>query len=367
MTFFRRFFTIASLSTASIGYFSANRLFCGIAVEQSEQKKRKVSKYDQQFRRFASCEYLGVLYMTPNDFLQSLFQDKAPVKIFHSLTVADVQKALAKPQLTISSQFFRRLGNKGLISFTDYLFLLALINEPSSRFEVIFDLLDADYSGSIDSNEFSMLYNVTAGVPDEQELTSSELSLYPRENLFEQSTLMQTLFGKDGKRLLKKEDFYKFIEIFQNEILEVEFILHSPNGKTISPFEFARILLQNTNLSEQRYDEFLSRLHKLSVNIEITIEDFKKFYKFINHLDDFQMAMKMYMLANKPISLHEFKRAIHVCTNLDIGEHVLQTLFCMFDADGDGHMSSKEFMVLFRNRRPRGIHKVSSVYVLFIY
>lgn len=108
--------------------------------------------------------------------------------------------------------------------------------------------------------------------------------------------------------------------------------------------------------------------------MKITLEDFKTFYKFINHLDDFQMAMKMYMLANKPISLgmlglissmfvDEFKRAIQVCANLNIGEHVLQTLFCMFDADGDGHMSPKEFMVLFRNRRPRGIHKVRQYFV----
>ncbi|KAM3181851.1 hypothetical protein ACTXT7_013549 [Hymenolepis weldensis] len=293
-------------------------MFCGTAVQQNEQKNKE-SKFEQQFRRFASREYLGVLYMTSNDFLQSLFQEKSLGKNFHSLTATDAQNALVKPKLTLSSQFFRSLGNSGLISFTDYLFLLAVLNEPSSRFEIFFDVLDADCSGTIDLNEFSLLYKVTAGVPDEQEFFSSELSL--------------------------------------NEILEVEFTLHSPNGKTISSTEFARVLLQNTDLPEQCYDEFLSRLNRLSVNVEITIEDFKKFYKFINHLCDFQMAMKMYMLANKPISLHEFKRAIQVCTNLDIGEHVLQTLFCMFDADGDGHMSPKEFMVLFRNRRPRGIHK----------
>ncbi|VDL19109.1 unnamed protein product [Hymenolepis diminuta] len=295
--------------------------------------------------------------MTSNDFLQSLFQEKNLGKSFHSLTAADAQNTLVKPKLTLSSQFFRNLGNNGLISFTDYLFLLAVLNEPSSRFEIFFDVLDADYSGTIDLNEFSLLYKVTAGVLDEQEFTSGELSLFPKVNLSEQSTLLQVFFGNDGKGLLKKEDFYRFIENLQNEILEVEFTLHSPNGKTISSTEFARVLLQNTDLPEQCYDEFLSRLNRLSVNAEITIEDFKKFYKFINHLCDFQMAMKMYMLANKPISLHEFKRAIQVCTNLDIGEHVLQTLFCMFDADGDGHMSPKEFMVLFRNRRPRGIHK----------
>lgn len=37
---------------------------------------QKASKFDRQFRRFASREYLGVLYMTSNDFLQSLFQEQ---------------------------------------------------------------------------------------------------------------------------------------------------------------------------------------------------------------------------------------------------------------------------------------------------
>lgn len=63
----------------------------------------------------------------------------------------------------------------------------------------------------------------------------------------------------------------RFIENLQNEILEVEFTLHSPNGKTISSIEFARVLLQNTDLPEQCYDEFLSRLNRLSVNAEVRV------------------------------------------------------------------------------------------------
>ncbi|KAL5104514.1 Calcium uptake protein 3 mitochondrial [Taenia crassiceps] len=135
---------------------------------------------------------------------------------------------------------------------------------------------------------------------------------------------MRVFFGKDGKRLLKREDFYRFIENFQNEILEVEFALSSPNGVTISPTEFARVLLHNTDLPESRYDEFLSRLSRLPADME-------------------------------PIGL--FPSAIRVCANVEISEQALQTLFCMFDSDGDGHMSPQEFMVLLRNMRPRGIHK----------
>ncbi|VDK25851.1 unnamed protein product [Taenia asiatica] len=234
---------------------------------------------------------------------------------------------------------------------------MASLLEPSSRFEVVFNVLDADSNGAIDVDEFSLLYGVSAGAPDQAQSTHDRLSLYPQGNLTDQSTIMRVFFGKDGRQLLKKEDFYKFIENLQNEILEVEFALSSSDGATISPTGFARVLLHNTNLSESRYDEFLSRLNRLPADMEITLEDFKRFYKFINHLDDFQMAMKMYMLANRPISLTEFKQAIRVCANVEIGEEALQTLFCMFDSDGDGHMSAQEFMVLLRNMRPRGIHK----------
>ncbi|EUB54855.1 EF-hand domain-containing family member [Echinococcus granulosus] len=352
--YFKNVFFVLSATVSTVGYFGAKRLLCSTVLWQTDQWGCNSSKYDQHFRLFASREYCGVLYMTPNDFLQSLFQEKPPTSQLNSLSPDEVKTILQKAGHCGSKNLFRKLGNQGLISFTDYLFLLGLLNKPSSRYEVAFDILDTDYSGAIDANEFSMLYGVSAGAPDQMQLTHDRLSL---GNLSDQSTLMRVFFGKDGKQLLKKEDFYKFIENFQNEILEAEFTLSSPNGATISPTNFARVLLHNTDLPESRYDEFLSRLRRLPANVEITLEDFKRFYKFVNHLDDFQMAMKMYMLANRPISLTEFKRAIRACVNLEIGEQALQTLFCMFDADGDGHMSPQEFMVLLRNRRPRGIHK----------
>uniref|UniRef100_A0A5K3ELI1 EF-hand domain-containing protein n=1 Tax=Mesocestoides corti TaxID=53468 RepID=A0A5K3ELI1_MESCO len=195
------------------------------------------------------------------------------------------------------------LGNQGLISFTDYLFILGLLNKPSSRFEVLFDLLDDDCSGAIDEGEFSVLYKVSAGVSSVGETPGSRLALCPEDSFSKQSTLMKFFFGDDGKKMLQKQQFYRFIENVQNEILEVEFALNSPSGAVISPTEFAQVLLHNTNIPELHYDVFLSRLKRLPSNMEITLDDFKSFYKFINHLDDFQMAMKMYQLANRPISL----------------------------------------------------------------
>lgn len=118
--------------------------------------------------------------MTPNDFLQSFFQEKSSgIKFFYYLLIIldnrfrsvsseEVHKFNENSAGKKCSNFFRVLGNQGLISYTDYLFLLTLINskfmhfndfliEPSASYEVFFDVLDTNSSGSIDSDEFAMV------------------------------------------------------------------------------------------------------------------------------------------------------------------------------------------------------------------
>ena len=38
------------------------------------------------------------------------------------------------------------------------------------------------------------------------------------------------------------------------------------------------------------------------LQIGITFEEFRRFYQFLNNLDDFSIAMRMYTLADQPIS-----------------------------------------------------------------
>ena len=52
-----------------------------------------------------------------------------------------------------------------------------------------------------------------------------------------------------------------------------------------------------------RYDDFLERLAKREkYDMGITFTDFKEFFQFLNNLDDFAIAMRMYTLADKAIS-----------------------------------------------------------------
>lgn len=64
-------------------------------------------------------------------------------------------------------------------------------------------------------------------------------------------------FGKDGKNELKYEDFTRFMENLQHEILELEFHEFSKGHDTISELDFAKILLRYTQLDTDEYVFFL--------------------------------------------------------------------------------------------------------------
>lgn len=86
----------------------------------------------------------------------------------------------------------------------------------------------------------------------------------------------------------------------------------------------------------------------------ITFAEFKAFCQFLNNLDDFAIAMRMYTLSDQPISRDEFNRAVKICTGESLSDHLVRTVFQIFDEDGDGHLSYKEFIAIMRDRLHRG-------------
>merc|ERR1712083_136711 len=79
----------------------------------------------------------------------------------------------------------------------------------------------------------------------------------------------------------------------------------------------------------------------------------------MGNLDDFQIAMKMYTLADKPISQEEFSRAVHICTGKHLSTHMVHTVFQIFDDDGDGLLSYQEFVAMMKDRIHRGLKTYS--------
>ncbi|PNI94738.1 MICU2 isoform 8, partial [Pan troglodytes] len=116
----------------------------------------KLSLRKQRFMQFSSLEHEGEYYMTPRDFLFSvMFEQMERKTSVKKLTKKDIEDTLSGIQTAgCGSTFFRDLGDKGLISYTEYLFLLTILTKPHSGFHVAFKMLDTDGNEMIEKREF---------------------------------------------------------------------------------------------------------------------------------------------------------------------------------------------------------------------
>uniref|UniRef100_H2YW34 EF-hand domain-containing protein n=1 Tax=Ciona savignyi TaxID=51511 RepID=H2YW34_CIOSA len=64
--------------------------------------------------------------------------------------------------------------------------------------------------------------------------------------------------------------------------------------------------------------------------------------------------MQMYTLAGRSIGQDEFMRAVQISTGHQLSEHLVHTLFQIFDKDGDNRLSHVEFIGVMKDRINRG-------------
>ncbi|KPP57535.1 hypothetical protein Z043_124730, partial [Scleropages formosus] len=181
----------------------------------------------------------------------------------------------------------------------------------------------------------------------------SDLAERADENMMIDTTLLVHFFGKKGKAELTFDDFYRFMDNLQTEVLEIEFLSYSKGMTTISEEDFARILLRYTNV--ENISSYLENVRQCIPDEKgITFEEFRSFFQFLNNLEDFAIAMQMYNFASRSIGQDEFARAVYVATGLKLTRHLVNTIFKIFDVDHDDQLSYKEFIGIMKDRLHRG-------------
>ncbi|XP_035983657.1 calcium uptake protein 3, mitochondrial isoform X2 [Fundulus heteroclitus] len=362
-----------------------------------------MSSYENRFRLFGSVECEGQLYMTPLNFIESItLNEPRSRRGWKSLTKKELDKVLSDtpPVWKGSSNLFRNLRERGAISYTEYLFLLCILTKPHAGFRIAFNMFDADGNEMVDKREFLVLEEIfrkkkdrKEAADDSQRLDQQSLQLFGHRksqthsvrkkdvqhagtpgmwdvlrrgtsqvlfsDLTEQvdekteTTLLVHFFGKKGKAELKFEDFYKFMDNLQTEVLEIEFLSYSKGMPTISEEDFARILLRYTNVDDvSGYMENVR--HSIPDEKGISFEEFRSFFQFLNNLEDFAIAMQMYNFAHRSVGQDEFTRAVYVATGIQLSPHLVNTVFKIFDEDRDGKLSHKEFIGVMKERLHRG-------------
>lgn len=343
------------------------RKMVGLDSADTGMEVRKLSTREKRFLKFSSVEWDGQIYMTPQDFLESVIEAEPKPRLKRrKLADRDISalRDFTPDMAANSDSLFRTLGNRGIISYTEYLFLLTILIKPSSGFKIAFSMLDQDGNERIDKEEFKVLEAIfSAAAKDRKEnsdVEEDDFGLQKEHHATIDTSLLIHFFGKSGGEELQFSEFCLFMENLQTEVLYMEFGEFSKGAPTISELDFARILLRYTFLNSEDYDTILERLcERLPEEMGVTFEEFKNFCMFLNNLDDFQIAMKMYTLADKPISQDEFSRAVHICTGKKLSPHMVHTVFQIFDDDGDGLLSYQEFVAMMKDRIHRGLKTYS--------
>ncbi|XP_068157932.1 calcium uptake protein 3, mitochondrial isoform X5 [Drosophila tropicalis] len=354
-----------------------------IQRDENDAELVKLTARERRFIKFASVEYDDQLYMTPQDFLDSVVeQEPRPRLKRRQLSTEELEKykdqtpALKKG----STRLFRNLRDKGIVSYTEYLFLLSILTKPKSGFRIAFNMFDTDGNQRVDKDEFLVMERIFSGAWKEKhggdELPENNASDNTSQSPVESSryvddgeglqrrhvvptTLQLHFFGKRGTGVINYDNFYNFMDNLQTEVLELEFHEFSKGNHIISELDFAKILLRYTYLATDEYDIFLDRLlERVKEEKGIKFNEFRDFCHFLNNLDDFTIAMRMYTLADRAISKEEFSRAVKICTGYSLSLHLIDTVFAIFDEDGDGLLSYKEFIAIMKDRLHRGF-KVS--------
>uniref|UniRef100_A0A914GXM7 Sodium/calcium exchanger membrane region domain-containing protein n=1 Tax=Globodera rostochiensis TaxID=31243 RepID=A0A914GXM7_GLORO len=400
--------------------------------DDSSDEHFKLPRRLKRFRKFASVEFDGEIFMTPQDFLDSLTLDEPSERVFRTvLSEHQVRKmvGLTPPLRKGTHKMFRALGDNGIISYAEYLFLITLLTKSHDSFNVAFLMFDEDDNFQIDKEEFFKIqFLITSGarpsatgvsreVFDQngnecvvnsdfaspfvpvggffQSLTdekqrfehlissnvafirtraerlkkdssrNSKLAIYPAimEEATEamrkrETTITIHLFGRRGQNTLSFDEFQSFYHRLQREIIEIEFKEFSRGKDRISTVDFARLVLRYSLLHREEQSPYIRRAYERSEYNEegITLQQFEQFSMFLNNLEDFSKAVRLYSLADIPVSQSEFIRAVKCSTGFSLDSGLVSVLYKIFDANADDKLSYREFIAVMSDRLSRG-HK----------
>ncbi|PAV84196.1 hypothetical protein WR25_06123 [Diploscapter pachys] len=174
--------SILAMSTAAVCAYAATLPIKSDIFGESEQAKHqvhsdhKLTRRELRFLQFASVEYDDVIYMSPMDFIDSLTLDRPRERVYRRVVKESELKTMLQatpPFRKGDKTLFRRLEHQGLISYSEYIFLLTLLTKSKSAFKIAFLMFDDDESGTIEKDEFLTIRNLISTLRSSRNVNSN--------------------------------------------------------------------------------------------------------------------------------------------------------------------------------------------------
>ncbi|MEE6488323.1 hypothetical protein FKM82_015195 [Ascaphus truei] len=291
-------------------------------VMEYENRIRAYSTPDKIFRYFATLKVIhetgeSEVFMTPQDFVRSITpNEKQPenlgldqfvVKRYDGKKISQEREKFAD-----EDSIFYTLGECGLISFSDYIFLTTVLSTPQRNFEIAFKMFDLNGDGEVDMEEFEQV----------QSIIRSQTSMGMRHR--DRSTTGNTLktgfssalttyfFGADLKGKLTIKNFLEFQRKLQHDVLKLE---------------------------------------------GLTFEEVENFFTFLKNINDVDTALSFYHMAGASLDKVTMQQVARTVAKVELSDHVCDVVFALFDCDGNGELSNKEFIAIMKQRLMRGLEK----------
>nr|XP_023025678.1 calcium uptake protein 1 homolog, mitochondrial isoform X2 [Leptinotarsa decemlineata] len=339
-------------------------------IIEYENRMRAYSTPDKIFRYFSTVKVIqsdtSEVYMTPDDFLRAITPGMKQPDGYgldqyrrydpkHSL-----QTVQQKLDLTLDEDsIFYKLGSSGLITFSDYIFLLTVLSTSRRHFEIAFRMFDLNGDGDVDCEEFE---KVATLIRQQTSIGSRHRDHANTGNTFKgvNSALTTYFFGPNLKQKLTIEKFLDFQEKLQQEILSLEFNRKKPdeNGN-ISEGDFTELLLAYAGYPQKKKARMLKRVKKTfrDHSLGISKQDYLNFFHFLNNINDVDTALTFYHIAGASIDQQTLKHVAKTVVHVNLSDHVIHVVFTIFDENLDGQLSNKEFIAVMKNRLLRGLEK----------
>lgn len=336
-------------------------------IIEYENRIRHFSTPDKVFRYFATLQVIGPndvheVYMTPDDFLRSMTPGiKQPDGLgLDQYKRYDPKNVHMKLELALDEDsIFYKLGSSGLITFSDYIFLLTVLSTSRRHFEIAFRMFDLNGDGDVDCEEFE---KVATLIRLQTSIGSRHRDHANTGNTFKgvNSALTTYFFGPNLDQKLTIEKFLEFQNQLQTEILSLEFLRKIPNNEgKITEADFTELLLAYAGYPPKKKSKMLKRVKKMfkESGQGVSKDDYLKFFHFLNNINDVDTALTFYHIAGASIDRATLKHVAKTVAHVDLSDHVINVVFTIFDENMDDQLSNREFISVMKNRLLRGLEK----------
>ncbi|XP_064125773.1 calcium uptake protein 1, mitochondrial isoform X2 [Loxodonta africana] len=271
-------------------------------VMEYENRIRAYSTPDKIFRYFATLKVINEpgeseVFMTPEDFVRSITpNEKQPehlgldqyiIKRFDGKKISQEREKFAD-----EGSIFYTLGECGLISFSDYIFLTTVLSTPQRNFEIAFKMFDLNGDGEVDMEEFE------------------------------------------------------------------QFERNDPVDGRITERQFGGMLLAYSGVQSKKLTAMQKQLKKhFKEGKGLTFEEVENFFTFLKNINDVDTALSFYHMAGASLDKVTMQQVARTVAQVALSDHVCDVVFALFDCDGNGELSNKEFVSIMKQRLMRGLEK----------